>query len=294
MNDNQLECFVNLSYTLNFTQTAENLHMTQSAVSRSIISLENELGIKLLERNKREVRLTDAGLTFRHDACDLLERSQLAIERAKQSLRKPSENLHIGFTNTTLEKKFFPELISKYHEIYPDVNIHLEEGTYNSIRNNLLNNRYDCAFLSEDGMVHMPDYNFYKLLAGKLIAIIPNHNHLSEKIRIGINDLDGENILFLNHRQIPYILNNLQKEIRSKLPNSNFYYSDTVGVSMILADSQLGIAIIPSILMSNENNENSRIVPFQEETDMYYGIAAKKDAPIKVTRLVELAQSILI
>lgn len=73
MNTQQLECFATLAKTLNYARTAEQLSMTQPAVSRQIKSLENELGVQLFQRTTRSVTLTQIGWQFLPDARQILE-----------------------------------------------------------------------------------------------------------------------------------------------------------------------------------------------------------------------------
>ena len=63
----QIECFIELSETLNFSETADNLSLTQPAVSHQIKSLEEELGVQLFSRNRRKVSLTRSGVSFYND-----------------------------------------------------------------------------------------------------------------------------------------------------------------------------------------------------------------------------------
>ncbi len=73
MNINQLECFVSLASTLNFMQTAEELGLTQPAVSKQIKSMEEELGASLFNRTSRSVALTPIGGQFLPEAKDMLK-----------------------------------------------------------------------------------------------------------------------------------------------------------------------------------------------------------------------------
>ncbi|KIR03673.1 transcriptional regulator, LysR family [Lachnospiraceae bacterium TWA4] len=73
MNINQLECFVSLASTLNFMQTAEELGLTQPAVSKQIKSMEEELGASLFNRTSRSVALTPIGQQFLPEARDILK-----------------------------------------------------------------------------------------------------------------------------------------------------------------------------------------------------------------------------
>ena len=72
MNTDQLKSFIQVSENLNFARAAEILNITQSAVSRQIHSLEEELGTKLLHRTTRTVTLTPAGISFLEDAKNVI------------------------------------------------------------------------------------------------------------------------------------------------------------------------------------------------------------------------------
>ena len=73
MNIAQLECFVNIANTMNFMKTAELMSLTQPAVSRQLQALEQELGVRLLERTTRSVSLTPVGARFLPEAKDILK-----------------------------------------------------------------------------------------------------------------------------------------------------------------------------------------------------------------------------
>ena len=72
MNTTRLQCFTTLAGTLNYVKTADELHMTQPAVSRQIQSLEQELGAALFHRTTRSVSLTQIGLQFLPEAGAML------------------------------------------------------------------------------------------------------------------------------------------------------------------------------------------------------------------------------
>ena len=81
MNTFQLTCFLTLSETLNFAKTAEQLSVTQPAVTHQIQSLEAELGVRLFTRSTRSVALTHEGLSFIGGARTILETSMRAVSR---------------------------------------------------------------------------------------------------------------------------------------------------------------------------------------------------------------------
>ena len=86
MNTFQLSCFLAVANTLNFARAAEQLNITQPAVTHQIRSLETELNTKLFRRTTRIVELTSAGILFQDDARNILEISM----RAKNRFQNPS------------------------------------------------------------------------------------------------------------------------------------------------------------------------------------------------------------
>jgi Bacterial regulatory helix-turn-helix protein, lysR family len=92
----QLRTFVAVAQERNFTRAAQQLHLAQQAVSKSVAQLERELGVELLERTTREVRLTPAGRALRADGVALLRDADAAFARAREVGRGLSGTLRVG------------------------------------------------------------------------------------------------------------------------------------------------------------------------------------------------------
>src|SRR4051794_3885287 len=80
----QLRTFVAVAEELSFTRAAQRLHLAQQAVSKSVAQLERELGVELLERTTREVRLTGAGAALLKAGRPVLEAADAAFARARE------------------------------------------------------------------------------------------------------------------------------------------------------------------------------------------------------------------
>jgi DNA-binding transcriptional LysR family regulator len=93
-----LRVFLAVAQERNFTRAAERLHLAQQAVSKSVAQLERELGVDLLERTTREVRLTAAGEALRADAVGLVAAADAAFARARDHGRGLAGALAIGTT----------------------------------------------------------------------------------------------------------------------------------------------------------------------------------------------------
>ena len=104
MNTAQLQCFLTVADTLNFARAAQQLHITQPAVTQQIHALEKELGVQLFHRTTHSVRLTDEGMVFLGDArqiekCLRLvdnEIRRLASDSLKQHTLNAAKKQYIG------------------------------------------------------------------------------------------------------------------------------------------------------------------------------------------------------
>ena len=112
----------------NFTRAAQILHIAQPPLSRQIQQLEDELGVTLIERGSRPLRLTDAGRLLFEQAVQLLERVEemKAITQRLNEAERP--RFRIGFVSSTLYGRL-PELIRRYRAVRPGVELTLLELT---------------------------------------------------------------------------------------------------------------------------------------------------------------------
>ena len=85
MTTNQLKYFITAAETLSFTEAGKLHYISQTAITQHIQSLEDQLGVKLFTRNKKRVYLTPAGEIFYMEAKALLERSKLAVNKARNA-----------------------------------------------------------------------------------------------------------------------------------------------------------------------------------------------------------------
>jgi len=122
LNVHQLNVFVIAAETLNFTQTAKRLHLTQSSVSQHIKSLESQLGVALFERKGRSLVITDAGSVLLPMAREIVQDSIRVAEQMELLKNEIHGHLIVG-CNTAPGKYLLPTMLAKFHEHYPLVRI---------------------------------------------------------------------------------------------------------------------------------------------------------------------------
>jgi DNA-binding transcriptional LysR family regulator len=125
----QIESFVKLATTLNFTKASTLLHMTQPNMSKLISSMEQELGVQLVLRNRRAVSLTPAGKEFLSSAEKIIDIYKSAETHVKEIDVGNSGTIKIGFLSTALIHHL-PILVRKFNESYPDITLKLFDYTF--------------------------------------------------------------------------------------------------------------------------------------------------------------------
>jgi DNA-binding transcriptional LysR family regulator len=121
-----LRYFAVLADELHFGRAAKRLHMSQPPLSFNIKQLEATLGVKLLERNSRGVKLTPAGESFRRSAQQLLAEAELAARRARDVAAGVTTRVRIAFVGSMLFRGL-PEKLARFRTSHPQVQTELVE-----------------------------------------------------------------------------------------------------------------------------------------------------------------------
>lgn len=122
----QLRCFVAVAEELHFSRAAERLNMTQPPLSRQIRLLEHHVGVPLLDRNSRGVRLTAAGTAFLPGAARILRLAEESVFTARRAARGEQGSLAVGFTSAS-GYGLLPEVVRRLRERLPGLSLNLKE-----------------------------------------------------------------------------------------------------------------------------------------------------------------------
>ena len=126
MNAKQLQYAIQLSKVLNFSQVAEQLNITQPALSKQILNLENELGVKLFDRGNTPMTLTPAGYHFIQEAQELLYKEDQLLRAMEQYRSGQAGELVIG-TTPFRSSYLLPEIIKDLQAVHPNIRVKLLE-----------------------------------------------------------------------------------------------------------------------------------------------------------------------
>lgn len=169
MNDFRLLVFCKVAEKGSFTRAARELYITQPAVSKHIQSLEKELNVRLLERNKSALRLTPAGvLLLRHAEGILTAYKQLELEMSLLQNRISGELL-IG-ASTTIAQYVLPPLLARFREHYPNLKIVLYNQNTEQIEKMLFDKRIHLGVV--EGQSHKSGLEYSRFMRDELVAVV--------------------------------------------------------------------------------------------------------------------------
>ncbi|MHB9097309.1 MAG: LysR family transcriptional regulator [Syntrophales bacterium] len=187
MNVDQMKAFHKVAATGSFTKAAQELFLTQSAISQQIRALENEIGGRLFDRSGKRIRLTGEGevlLTYTEKLFDLHEE----IETLFGDLRTlQTGKIAVGAT-AVIGTYFMPTVISAYHRQYPGIEMDLRMGNSEQILRMILDREVDVGIA---GMVKKPaTLNSVFIHREGLIFVCSPQNPLAVRKTVSLSDLD--------------------------------------------------------------------------------------------------------
>lgn len=148
-----LRYFIEVAEELNITRAAERLGIAQPPLSQQIQDLEDEvLGVKLFDRQKRPIQLTQAGVAFLDVAWSILATLELAKYKIRRIDRGELGYLVVGFTSS-IANGILPDILQTFKNNWPDVKLILQEET-SAVQIGMLRNRQaDIVFVYQDRQI---------------------------------------------------------------------------------------------------------------------------------------------
>lgn len=248
MNLYHLRYFVTLAHLEHYTRAAELLSITQPSLSHAISSLESELGVKLFEKEGRNVVLTKCGQAFLED----VEQSLSILDSSVNKLQMTGSGegqIDIAVLRT-LSTQLVPGLVRDYLKEHPKQNIdfrfHNSTGLTPDMIEGLKNRKYDIAFCSK--MENEPAIEFIPVSKQELVLIVPNGHPLCTRDEIDLADtLPYPHIGFSRRSGLRPIIDKLFKECKGQ-PQYTYEVEEDQAVAGLVS-AGFGIAVVPHMAL---------------------------------------------
>ncbi len=274
MNTDQLKSFIQVAENLNFARAAEILRITQSAVSRQIHSLEDELGTKLLHRTTRTVTLTPAGISFLEDAKNVMGRLKVAGQKIQRHQSTNIQVLTIGCQNEAnldLLCKVLKSCKQQIPELYP----FLKVIPHRSILGLFYQDELDLLFGFQEDIPIKNDTIYKELFQIPLCCIVPASHPYAERPELAKEELYLENIVVCNSYAIPAMVAEMQNQISQHILPESTYMCENLQVLLTLVRAGYGCSVLP---LMNFINTDICGIPLKDSEPLSYGIFFKKSS----------------
>ena len=258
MNFQNLEYFLTVASEGNITRAAEQLHVSQQALSNQISRLEQELGCRLFER-KQKLELTYAGEQFKTSAEKILDiQRQTATELDDISNNRRGE-LRIGISHTR-GQAILPLILPKFSLLYPDVDLHVNEGSTHILEEHLQKGRIDVLIGFAPFMVDCAEYK--RLMTEHLFLIIPRNllsEHFGSSVKEVLEKYRAKPDIRL-FKDLPFVLLRVGDRIRT-IVDREFYRNgitpkirietQNIQTAFALASEGMGITVCPQLYLES-------------------------------------------
>lgn len=208
----KIESFLVLVKQQNFAKTADLLFISQPALTKRIASLEDELGVPLFNRMGNKTYLTTEGEAFKPFAEQILATYNNAKESIRQIESMEYGTLNFGTTNF-IGVYLIPQIISKFHELYPNITINMVINSSTNIIDMLHKNQLEFVFLSDYIELDENQYEVKDYAQDHLKLIVGNKHPLYHHKTCRLKDV--ENDLYITKKKVLHSINFLKNSFKN-------------------------------------------------------------------------------
>jgi len=277
MDTKSLKFFMAVAEHRNFTKAAEQLYITQSALSHNIADLEAELGTKLFHRTTRSVSLTPSGEILYKNAKDLLAGFDRIVSEIRKVDSGTSGELVIGHLLSPF-KDFLPAITKYFQTEYPEVKIRLVRKNLRPLTNALINKEIDVLFTMSFDLDSFQVIEWNPLFPDGMSLVMRPDHPMANSETIDYKKLADEPFITLEEQESP-VFHSMMIQVcaaRGFMPN---IVATPPAVDSVLMDIKtgFGIAIMPTSISSYYKHGLTFIELEGDDTKFFEAIAWLKD-----------------
>jgi DNA-binding transcriptional LysR family regulator len=249
-----LRYFVGVAEALSFTRAAEKLHTAQPSLTRQIKDLEEELGVRLLNRTKRQVTLTDEGRSFLADAKRLLAFAAETVESVRRLHSGEIRALNVGYVSN-LFYDLLPTTLSSFHQSFPTVAVNLFDLSCGEQFRALEDGKLDLGFVGLHEPIARRGLEFQAVVSYKTVVALSKDNPLAGKATVDMKALASVFFIGMSEASYPGYRDWLTKTCRRAAFTPKVLQDVDLERTMIHAVAAgLGVALVPEQLKKLEHD----------------------------------------
>ena len=284
-----LQYFLVVAREENITKAASLLHITQPTLSRQLMQLEEELGVKLFRRGKHSIVLTEDGMLLRRRAQEIVDLAEKTAKELTHGEEVVSGEISIG-CGETQNMKPLAEIMASFQQKYPDVSFHIYTAIADDVKERLENGTLDMGLLLEP--VEISRYHYVRMpLKEKWQVLMRRDSQLAKREKIRPEDLAGVPLIMARRQSVRNQLENWFGYDREKLrivSTCNIsHYNQSV-----MVESGIGVALVMDFSC---NQETLCMRPFDPKIESGCVLVWKKNLTLSsvLKRFIEYTKEYL-
>lgn len=246
-----IRAFLKIAETRNFTRAANDLHVSQSALTVQVQQLEESLGVRLFDRNKRGVTLTVAGKDVFGPLHRLLNDAQNIVEHARDLSSAATGFVSIAALPTVCAGPL-PELVRSFLESYPGIRVQISDMIAERVREAVLKREVDFGI----GTLHGRDAELRStpLFQDRLVVFTSPGHPLSEKRSVTLREASAHGLI------LPGRASSAREAVeaiahRERLLLDIRHETNLMPTALAFVRAHLGIAILPETATGSDTSE---------------------------------------
>lgn len=280
----QIQIFLEVANCLNFTRAAENLYMTQQAVTKQIAALEKEIGVPLFYRTTRTVALTETGQILRDDFSDINRRIETSIEKVRGLEKGKRKSMAIGFLSCLSREDYIVPIMEMLDREFPEYFFDTHLLDFVELRNEIHDKVLDLCITSSN------DWMLWRNTRARVLCDLPYKVVFSRKLPLAmkqhfsIEDLkDYDQVVLPDKNLVSGAV-----DWARKIPCRVLIHAPDVRTMQVRTESGQGFAIMPrSFEGYNSEKLTFRSLPYAEAKAQVVCIC-RENADEKVQTIVNL------
>ncbi len=257
----QLRYFCAIADTGSFTRAAQQTHVSQPSLSQQIRKLEDELGVRLLDRLGRTVRLTELGRSFLPRARAVLRELEAARSDVVERKSSVSGTISVGVI-PTIAPYFLPPMLATFSRKYGEARVTVVEEITPLLLERLRAGTVDVAIAALPLQARSNEFQSFPLMVEKLYAVLPKRHALSKRRAVSLGELHDDPFVLLRDghcfRETAFAACK-----RARLNPKIIFESGQFSSILSMVSAGLGVSIVPA--MAVEKRAGCSYVPLADE-----------------------------
>jgi DNA-binding transcriptional LysR family regulator len=270
MNFSQLKSFVALADTGSFTEAAYSIDLTQSAVSHALAALESELGVILIERNRKGmVALSSVGQRIIPHVRALLASASAIEQEAKAAHGEAVGKLRLGSIESIISPRLLASVLTCFRAAYPDIEVVLFEGAMHEVGEWIEQSVIDVGFV----VLPAREIESTLITTDELCVLVSSEHRLHTKTAVMPRELSEEGFVMEKTECAFQLIKKAGIELNRAGPHIRYQASDSATILAMVREG-LGITLLPRMMLPKKL-EGVVAIPLDPSPQLQIGLAVR-------------------